>query len=76
MVLRWSRSMAITIVVAEPPRNPHASAPVQRLGDEADEHSDDDPALETTEVVGAPLVARLLGGTVIDEEIDDPGQVR
>lgn len=31
-----------------------------------------DPTIETTGLIGAPLVARLLGGTVIDEILDSP----
>jgi len=58
-------------LLAAPPRDPNAAPPVTRLGDELDDHSPEDPDLEHTEVVGAPLVARLLGGVVIDEEIDD-----
>ena len=44
--------------------------------DEEDHPDPSDPDLETSEVVGAPLVARLLGGTVIDEITDDEGQGR
>ncbi|UFU07099.1 DNA polymerase III subunit gamma and tau [Ruania halotolerans] len=32
----------------------------------------DDPDIESTGLVGAPLVARLLGGTVIDEIVEHP----
>jgi DNA polymerase-3 subunit gamma/tau len=35
-----------------------------------DEPSPDDPVIEGSNLVGAPLVARLLGGTVIDEQVD------
>jgi DNA polymerase-3 subunit gamma/tau len=38
-----------------------------------DEPSPDDPVIEGSNLVGAPLVARLLGGTVIDEQVD-PGR--
>jgi DNA polymerase-3 subunit gamma/tau len=37
-----------------------------------DDPSPDDPDLMTTSLTGAPLVAQLLGGTVIDEQLDDP----
>jgi len=39
---------------------------------EDDEPSPDDPLIEGSNLVGAPLVARLLGGTVIDEHVDEP----
>ncbi|MFS0702750.1 DNA polymerase III subunit gamma and tau, partial [Cellulomonas sp. 179-A 4D5 NHS] len=34
--------------------------------------SPDDPDLATSGLTGAPLVAQLLGGTIIDEQTDDP----
>lgn len=34
--------------------------------------SPDDPDLATSGLTGAPLVAQLLGGTIIDEQLDDP----
>ncbi len=37
-----------------------------------DEPSPDDPLIEGSNLVGAPLVARLLGGTVIEEQVDEP----
>jgi DNA polymerase-3 subunit gamma/tau len=37
-----------------------------------DDPSPDDPDLMSTTLTGAPLVAQLLGGTVIDEQLDDP----
>jgi DNA polymerase III subunit gamma/tau len=37
----------------------------------ADEPDASDPNLEDSGLVGAPLVARVLGGTVIDELIDE-----
>ena len=40
---------------------------------EGDEPSLDDPLIEGSNLVGAPLVARLLGGTVIEEQVDEPG---
>ncbi|UFU03374.1 DNA polymerase III subunit gamma and tau [Ruania suaedae] len=39
---------------------------------EEDSPSPDDPDIESTGLVGAPLVARLLGGTVIDEIVEHP----
>jgi DNA polymerase-3 subunit gamma/tau len=39
-----------------------------------DEPSPDDPLIEGSNLVGAPLVARLLGGTVIEEQVDEPGR--
>ncbi len=39
---------------------------------EEDEPSPDDPLIEGSNLVGAPLVARLLGGTVIEEQVDEP----
>jgi len=49
---------------------PRTAAP--GWSDEPDEPSPDDPLIDGSGLVGAPLVARLLGGTVIDEQIDDP----
>jgi len=37
-----------------------------------DDPSPDDPDLAGSGLIGAPLVAQLLGGTVIDEQLDDP----
>ena len=37
-----------------------------------DDPSPDDPDLMSTSLTGAPLVAQILGGTVIDEQLDDP----
>jgi DNA polymerase-3 subunit gamma/tau len=37
-----------------------------------DDPSPDDPDLMSTSLTGAPLVAQLLGGMVIDEQLDDP----
>ncbi|MGW6132504.1 DNA polymerase III subunit gamma and tau, partial [Cellulomonas sp. NPDC055163] len=34
--------------------------------------SPDDPDLASSGLTGAPLVAQLLGGTIIDEQTDDP----
>lgn len=36
-----------------------------------DEPSPDDPDITTSSLIGAPLVAQMLGGTVIDEQLDD-----
>ncbi len=41
---------------------------------EDDEPSPDDPIIEGSNLLGAPLVARLLGGTVIEEQVDEPGR--
>ncbi|MCU1432794.1 MAG: polymerase subunit gamma and tau, partial [Actinotalea sp.] len=46
-----------------------ASPTVIEDGDDADP---DDPELASSGLVGAPLVAQMLGGTVIDEIPDDP----
>ena len=60
----------------EDPRDP-VPAPDGRPGAstwsaEPDEPSPDDPLIDGSGLVGAPLVARLLGGTVIDEQVEDP----
>jgi len=39
-----------------------------------DDPSPDDPDLMSTSLTGAPLVAQLLGGMVIDEQLDDPAR--
>ncbi|WP_426593377.1 DNA polymerase III subunit gamma and tau [Cellulomonas sp. McL0617] len=36
-----------------------------------DEPSPDDPEISGSSLIGAPLVAQMLGGTVIDEQLDD-----
>jgi DNA polymerase-3 subunit gamma/tau len=36
-----------------------------------DDPSPDDPDITTSSLIGAPLVAQMLGGTVIDEQLDD-----
>lgn len=36
-----------------------------------DDPSPDDPDITTSTLIGAPLVAQMLGGTVIDEQLDD-----
>ena len=36
-----------------------------------DEPSPDDPEISGSSLIGAPLVAQMLGGTVIDEQVDD-----
>jgi DNA polymerase III subunit gamma/tau len=41
--------------------------------DELEEISADDPDLESTTVVGVPVVLEVLGGKVIAEELDEPG---
>ena len=40
--------------------------------DDGEDADPDDPDLSTTGLIGAPLVAQMLGGTVIDEIPDDP----
>ena len=42
------------------------SAPVRRY-DDGEDTDPDDPDLASTGLVGAPLIAQMLGGTVIDE---------
>jgi DNA polymerase III subunit gamma/tau len=37
-----------------------------------DEPSPDDPDIASSGLVGAPLIAQMLGGTVIDEQLDEP----
>ena len=58
------------------PRDPvptsDPSPAASRWSEGPDEPSPDDPLIDGSGLVGAPLVARLLGGTVIDEQIDDP----
>lgn len=67
----------------EPPRAPTAreravaaarasaaEAPAARYED--DEPSPDDPDITSSGLVGAPLVAQMLGGTVIDEQLEEP----
>jgi DNA polymerase-3 subunit gamma/tau len=36
-----------------------------------DEPSPDDPDIVSSGLVGAPLIAQMLGGTVIDEQLDE-----
>ncbi|GAA3815998.1 DNA polymerase III subunit gamma and tau [Cellulomonas soli] len=43
-----------------------------RVPIEEDDPSPDDPDITASGLVGAPLVAQMLGGTVIDEQLDDP----
>ena len=40
--------------------------------DEGEDASPDDPDIASSGLVGAPLVAQMLGGTVVDEILDDP----
>jgi DNA polymerase-3 subunit gamma/tau len=47
-------------------------APSARASFADDDPSPDDPDISSSGLVGAPLVAQLLGGTVIDEQLDDP----
>ncbi|MDM7854686.1 DNA polymerase III subunit gamma and tau [Cellulomonas alba] len=69
---------------AEPPRAPsareravaaaRASAAAEKATAryEDDEPSPDDPDITSSGLVGAPLIAQMLGGTVIDEQLDEP----
>src|SRR5699024_8499061 len=50
---------------------PQEPAPEDDAGDYAPPVPND-PTIESTGLIGAPLVARLLGGTVIDEILDSP----
>ena len=47
-------------------------APARAPEPEPDEPSPDDPEVSSSGLMGAPLVAQLLGGTVIDEQVDEP----
>ncbi|WP_146841584.1 DNA polymerase III subunit gamma and tau [Cellulomonas composti] len=49
-----------------------STATTAPTSDPYDELSPDDPDVASSGLVGAPLVAQLLGGTVIDEQLDDP----
>ncbi|MCR6704665.1 MAG: DNA polymerase III subunit gamma and tau [Cellulomonas sp.] len=53
-----------------PAPGPRAAAPPPEH-DPYDDLSPDDPDVASSGLVGAPLVAQILGGTVIDEQIDD-----
>ena len=46
-------------------------APTRSSEPEPDEPSPDDPEVGSSGLMGAPLVAQLLGGTVIDEQVDE-----
>jgi DNA polymerase-3 subunit gamma/tau len=48
-----------------------SSAARSATSDVVDEPSPDDPDITGSTLVGAPLVAQMLGGTVIDEQVDD-----
>src|SRR5699024_12343493 len=50
---------------------PQEPAPEEDAGD-YEPPDPNDPTIESTGLIGAPLVARLLGGTVIDEILDSP----
>ncbi|MBX9246820.1 hypothetical protein ICW40_18685, partial [Actinotalea ferrariae] len=43
----------------------------RRPEDDGEDASPDDPDLLSTGLVGAPLVAQMLGGSVIDEIVED-----
>jgi DNA polymerase-3 subunit gamma/tau len=80
-----ARPAAVPRTASVPPRNsPRAAgelayaraegarkAAAAAAGD--DSPSPDDPDLASSGLTGAPLVAQLLGGTVIDEQLDDEG---
>lgn len=51
------------------PGDPDGASSASRYAD--DEPSPDDPDITSSGLSGAPLVAQMLGGTVIDEQIDD-----
>jgi DNA polymerase-3 subunit gamma/tau len=53
-------------------RGAAAAAASRPVVTEDDDPSPDDPDITSSSLVGAPLVAQMLGGTVIDEELDDP----
>ncbi|ROS23604.1 DNA polymerase III subunit gamma and tau [Cellulomonas sp. PhB150] len=53
-------------------RGAAAAAAARPAAIEDDDPSPDDPDITSSNLVGAPLVAQMLGGTVIDEELDDP----
>ena len=44
-----------------------------RAANDGDDADPDDPDLASTGLVGAPLIAQMLGGTVIDEIPEGPG---
>ena len=56
------------------PDDPPPEDPGPPPAPEDDEPSPDDPLIEGSSLVGAPLVARLLGGTVLEEQVDEPGR--
>jgi len=56
------------------PDDPPPEDPGLPPAPEDDEPSPDDPLIEGSSLVGAPLVARLLGGTVLEEQVDEPGR--
>jgi len=49
-----------------------AAASARSRAVEIDDPSPDDPDITSSSLVGAPLIAQMLGGTVIDEQVDDP----
>jgi DNA polymerase-3 subunit gamma/tau len=57
------------------PSAPQRPAPAQRPSvDDGEDASPDDPEIAGSGLVGAPLIARMLGGTVIDEIPEEPGR--
>jgi DNA polymerase-3 subunit gamma/tau len=59
-----ARERAMAAVRRE--RAEHPPVPI-----EEDDPSPDDPDITSSGLIGAPLVAQMLGGTVIDEQLDD-----
>ena len=55
----------------QPSRRARGDEPPPAEPPDEDEHSPDDPELEDSGLVGQPLVAQMLGGTVIDEITDE-----
>ena len=53
-------------------RSPSAPSPEGEADTDYEPPDPNDPNIESTGLVGAPLVARLLGGTVIDEILESP----
>lgn len=67
----FARAQRLAAAAAAAPRPEPAAAPSGPPPDLYDELSPDDPDVASSGLVGAPLVAQILGGTVIDEQIDD-----
>ncbi|WP_041574219.1 DNA polymerase III subunit gamma and tau [Cellulomonas gilvus] len=67
----FARAQRLAAAAAAAPRPEPAAAPSGPPPDLYDDLSPDDPDVASSGLVGAPLVAQILGGTVIDEQIDD-----